>query len=168
MPTPTNTPTETLTKTPSKTPTETPTKTPSRTPTETATRSPTPTATPELPFITMASEGQTTVMGFFHPNLGPTCIVIYSGGTPIGTGGTNSVGKFTITVSRALTCQERIHAEDVCSPGAPLVGPDFVVTCRPAAPTLSPPSLAFLAAALVLGGLLVMRRRLGRRPPTRF
>jgi len=106
-------------------------------------------------------------MGFGNANLGPTCIVIYSDGTPIGMGGTNAVGKFTIAVSPALACRECIHAEDVCTPGG-LVGLGFVVTCNRPAPTLSRPSLAFLAAALTVGGILIMRRRSARRSPTGF
>jgi len=122
----------------------------------------------------MGEEGSGSVMGMGRPNLGPTCIQIVDCGpdgicgtpgdaddTVIGTGGTNSAGKFTITVS-PLTCREKLFALDVCAI-PPRMGPVFVITCIPAAPTMSPAMIALLAATLSLVGLLSvarMRRRL--------
>ena len=105
-----------------------------------------------------------------RPNLGPTCIQIIDCGadgicggpgdtddTVIGTGGTNSSGKFTIPVSPALTCREKVFALDVCAEPA-LMGPILVITCIPAAPTMSPPMVMVLVATLSLVGLLGVAR----------
>jgi hypothetical protein len=172
--TPTETPTETPTATPTETPTETPTATPTETPTGTITQTPTETQTPSIePLITMGGkEGSDAVTGDGLPN---TCIEIHDCGSDgvcgvgddpvIGTGMTDGSGKFTITVSPALVCGQKIYAATCPDTIAPVMGPMIVVACTSPAPLLSTTSIALLAAVLGLLGLLgIARSRLRVEP----
>jgi len=112
------------------------------------------------------AEGSTSIMGFAQPNLPPTCLNVVScngdacfngNDVVIGTGGTNSVGKFTITLSPALACMETIYVEEVCG-AAPVFGPIVVVKCIPAAPLLSLQAILFLVASLGMVGFFGLRR----------
>lgn len=120
--------------------------------------------------VVMGQEGSSSVMGMGRPNLGPTCIQIVACGPDgicagpgdtddrvVGTGGTNSAGKFTIQLTAPLTCGEKLFAEDVCAMPA-LMGPIFTVICAPVAPTMSPPMVIALVAMLVLAGWLRLAR----------
>lgn len=124
---------------------------------------------PCLPTTTMGvAQNSTSIMGFAQPNLPAGCVEIVScngdacfnaNDIVIGTNttATNSAGKFTITVSPALACQEEIYAEVICGP-APIFGPIEVVSCTPVAPLLSPQAILFLIASLGVVGLFGLRR----------
>jgi parallel beta-helix repeat protein len=128
---------------------------------------------PCVPTTTTGVElGSTSVTGFAQPGLANGCVQIMScngavcfdaNDFQIGSGGTDPItGKFTITVSPALACGEKIYAVVVCGPGAPIFGPVAVVLCPPV-PVLSPQAILFLVASLGMVGLFGLRRVTPRR-----
>ncbi len=111
-------------------------------------------------------QNSTGVMGVGQPNCTInifTCTdtVCFDGNDAlIGTGSSNALGNFTITLSTPLVCQERIYAQQICPLADPVFGPVSVVKCFPAAPLLSPQTILFLVASLGLVGAFGLRRAL--------
>ncbi len=177
--TPSSTPTLSLTPTATLTVTATLTRTPTltSTPTSTVTQTlpPTPTPTCGPPVITGgAFGGSTLVVGQACPNIpSPDLEIRCNVGSPgctasagvtaptgtsmlIGSGGSNAAGAFSIPVSPALTEGESIFA---CDTTREVCGPVIIVTRGPApAPAMSTGGMAGLAAALLILGVVALRR----------
>jgi hypothetical protein len=188
--TPTDTPTVTSTETPTQTPTQTPTpsstatstttETPTSTPTATPTSTPTGTPTAPPPRIGEPFQaGTDRVFGVGKPNEEQGCIHICltgASGVPglppcgelnspdeeIGTGGTDSTGRFTqdgalgIPIARPLGVNECVYANDTCD-GQDLPG-DVRCARGFAVPAISRRGMLLLIAVLVLVAFFFMRR----------
>jgi hypothetical protein len=110
-----------------------------------------------------ATAGSTGVSGQGSPNVPNGQLEICAGAalpcTVLGTGGTNSVGFFAITLNRPLVVGESIFAFDLQHQ---IAGPVVVVRAATAAPALTPWGMAGLVVALFALGLVGLRRPLWR------